>query len=467
MPRQATGTTYESHGRWYARVTVGTGKRQSFALPTCESETTADGRLAVLAAMAKTLRGGKVAPDLAVRLLERAGAAAEGKALAAIAKTAEALARGEVRAKPAAAVTFRDLAERWLSGELAREYPDHVQTVKGADNIRGTLENHVYSRGVGDIPIASFTLDHAEDVMRAIPAAREAGTRRGIAKVMHRVLALATFPLRLITSNPLPRGFLPRVGEGKVKAWLYPDEDAKLLGCVAVPLCWRMFYGALNREGPRASEAIRFDLSDADLERGAIKLDENKTDDPRAWALDGGVVRAFRAWVAMRERDAKRPLRPDEPLFTGKDGLRIHARWLAEQYRGHLQLAGVDRAELFETTATRRQIRLHDTRATFITIALANGRSETWVADRTGHKSSNQINGYRRAARTAAELGLGELVPLDVAIPELTAPASPGGGKGSGNGSAPGGASPASSTNKRKSKNESRVDAIAAENSCR
>ena len=41
------------------------------------------------------------------------------------------------------------------------------------------------------------------------------------------------------------------------------------------------------------------------------------------------------------------------------------------------------------------------------------------VQDRTGHTSSSMINLYRRTARTAAELGLGELLPLDVAIPEL------------------------------------------------
>ena len=53
----------------------------------------------------------------------------------------------------------------------------------------------------------------------------------------------------------------------------------------------------------------------------------------------------------------------------------------------------------------------------FITIALANGRSETWVTDRTGHESSNQINGYHQQARAAAELSLGQWTPLDVAIP--------------------------------------------------
>ena len=197
------------------------------------------------------------------------------------------------------------------------------------------------------------------------------------------------------------------------------------------PLALRTFYGFLDREGPRASEAIRFDLSDVDLARGAIKLDKNKTNDPRAWALDAGVVRALSASVALRERDAKRPLRPDEPLFTGENGRRLHPHALAEQHRNHLALAGVDRAELFETISTRRKMRLHDTRATFITIALANEKTETWVADRTGHRSSVMINRYRRTARAAAELGLGTLRPLDEAIPELSAGVDPG-GKGGG-----------------------------------
>ncbi|KYF90369.1 hypothetical protein BE20_17890 [Sorangium cellulosum] len=62
---------------------------------------------------------------------------------------------------------------------------------------------------------------------------------------------------------------------------------------------------------------------------------------------------------------------------------------------------------------------MHDTRATFITIKLANGRTETWISDRTGHRSSNQIHHYKRAARKVAELGLGDFAPLDEAIPEL------------------------------------------------
>ena len=55
----------------------------------------------------------------------------------------------------------------------------------------------------------------------------------------------------------------------------------------------------------------------------------------------------------------------------------------------------------------------------FVTLALANGKTETWVADRTGHRSSQMINRYRRQARTAEELGLGWFQPLDQLIPEL------------------------------------------------
>ena len=44
------------------------------------------------------------------------------------------------------------------------------------------------------------------------------------------------------------------------------------------------------------------------------------------------------------------------------------------------------------------------------------------LAVRTGHTTSKMINRYRRAARSATELGLGSLRPLDEAIPELRLP---------------------------------------------
>ena len=48
-------------------------------------------------------------------------------------------------------------------------------------------------------------------------------------------------------------------------------------------------------------------------------------------------------------------------------------------------------------------------------------KTETWVMDRTGHRSSHMVNRYRRVARTVAEAELGDLAPLNEAIPEIAA----------------------------------------------
>ncbi len=94
---------------------------------------------------------------------------------------------------------------------------------------------------------------------------------------------------------------------------------------------------------------------------------------------------------------------------------------LALAFRKHRHLAHVYRAELFEKTKLRLPIRLHDT---FVTVHLAHGKSETWIADRTGHKSSQMINTYRRQARTWVELGIDELASLDAIVPELASSAT-------------------------------------------
>jgi len=191
---------------------------------------------------------------------------------------------------------------------------------------------------------------------------------------------------------------------------LYPDEDLKLLGCADTLLVYRLFFGFLSREGPREREALDLTWPDIDLTHGAIRLDRNKTDDPRAWALDPGTVRALTAW---KERTAGTTERVFELPSTSNLVRNLHAA---------LRAAKVTRGELFERSAVRRPLRVHDLRATFVTIALAAGKSEAWVCDRTGHKSSLMLNLYHRQARTWRELNLGPLAPLDEAIPELRRP---------------------------------------------
>jgi len=435
MGREASGNVYEKRGRWYARLRLAPGDRPLVPLPTCASREQAEARKVILVDIATRLRGRDIARDTIERLLRLAGER-DGADLADVLAATDALCKSEARPKEAPAApsprgpTFRELGERWTSGELARQYPDHVKVKRTADTDRYRLERHVYP-AIGPTLVSAFTLDDAEKVMRKLPPERSAATRRHIAQLMVRLVSLAVFPLRLLKSNPLPKGFLPKLGASKALPYLYPDEDRKLLGCAGVPLCWRVLYGFLDREGVRRSEAYGLTLADFDLERGAVTLDKNKTDDPRAWALSPGVVRGLRAWVALREAGAREHLPPSAPMFTNQTGNVIREGHLAGCFREHLLIAKVDRGELHKNTAERKRIRVHDLRGTFVTLALANGKTETWVMDRTGHKSSQMIARYRRGARTAAELGLGDLTPLDVAIPELAgSDVTPAGGEG-------------------------------------
>ncbi|WP_437779107.1 tyrosine-type recombinase/integrase [Sorangium sp. So ce1097] len=413
-----SGSVRLRRNTWTARLSLGEAGRRTFSLPTCRNEQEANARLEVLADLAgRLLAAGQIV--LGLPLLEHA-AAREGNALRDVRLAIDQLCRGEARARATGETTFAEFAERVLSGALAEQYPDHVKVIRSADDYRRRLA-HVLDV-LGPVPLARFTLDHADRAMSLLPGHLEPGTRRNVANMVHRILSLAAYPARIIPSNPLPRGWIPKAGDDKAKGYLYPDEDHRLMRSQAIPLCFRIYYGFLIREGMRADEAGRLQWSDLDLNRGAVVLDENKTDDPRAWALSPDVVRALRKW---------RDICPDkECVFVGKWGNALPGHNGAKNFRDHLRRAGVNRPELFETTDSRLNIRLHDTRATFITIKLANGRTETWISDRTGHSSSDQIHNYKRAARKVAELALGDFAPLDEAIPELTGKGGSVGGSG-------------------------------------
>jgi integrase len=271
---------------------------------------------------------------------------------------------------------------------------------------------------LGDIPLSAFELDHAESAMRQLPEdAKRPATRRQYAQLIHRVLQLAVYPCRVIKVNPLPKGFMPKIGKPPGFSFLYPEEEARMARHAAIPLPYRMLWGFLAREGTRSGEAVTLRIGvEVDLVRGVISLDQNKTDDARAWAMDPGVLEALQRWIKLR--GAKK----GDLLFTDDEGRPLQNDRLAERLRGHLMSAGVDREELHAAGVNRSQFRVHDLRGTFVTLALANGKTESWVQDRTGHTTSAMINRYRRAARSATELALGALVAFDQAVPELSIP---------------------------------------------
>ena len=290
-----------------------------------------------------------------------------------------------------AQVTFKDLAQRWTSGKLASEFPDHVKAKADAETDRQRLAKLYPS--LGHIALRDFTVADAKRGMAAVPEGRLPSTRRHYAQLISRVMGLAAWPCELIERSPLPRGFLPKVGKRPAFDYLRPAEDQRLLSCTLIPFEARLLYGVLAREGMRLGEARRLLWRHLDLERGVLRLDVSKNGVPRVWALEPSVARALKRLGKDKS--------PDAFVFEGIE------RKAATLFRWHLRAAGVHRAELFERTPQRRPIRVHDLRATFITVGLAEGRTEAWICDRTGHRSSQMVNAYRRAARMATELGLG------------------------------------------------------------
>ncbi len=384
------------------RVRVRCGKaRNRYRIPTTDRDLAAT-RAAVLVELGQLLASAPA--PLAHDLLTRAGAA-DGPGLVRIQKAAKALADGakviRKAENPRHAWTVEDLGSAWTKGDLAKDYPDQIKVRRSADDDASRLKTHVYP-WVGSVRVAALTLDDCERVMRALPARLASNTRRNVALTLARLLKLAVYPLRLIDATPIPAGFLPRMRKARALNFLYPDEDRALLRCADVPLEFRALCGFTVREGIRADEALALQWRDVDLKRGVLTLDRNKTDDPRAWALGKDVVRALKKLRGNAKGEAL-VFSADQPS-------------LARVLRKALQTAKVKRAELFTTTDERQRLRFHDLRGSFVTVALANGQTETWVADRTGHKSTAMIARYKRAARTAKEARLGSWVALDVAL---------------------------------------------------
>ncbi len=418
MARKAKGTSFVARGAAYASVIVAPRKRLARTLAgIVEPEDTAGAQAwavvlqELVGALRESGRSSEIEDKIATALQVGRDDPADGLARVRAGIGKLRAARGEARiTAPAASkgpTTFQTFAKRWTSGELHRLDPDLVKDVAHDKNM-SRLQTYVYPV-IGDRPLNEITIEHAKDVLRRVPREKSRETRRHVAQLMTRILNLAVFPGGLLPISPLPRGFLPKLGPRKAFSYLYPTEDAALLACADVPLINRVLYGFLCREGMRSSEALALTWGDLDLRHGAVQLDENKTDDARAWALDKGVLAALKLW------QVRVPHKPTDAVFAGIQ----NPGHLADSFRDHLRLAGVDRPELFKSSKARRQIRLHDCRATFVTLALANGKTEGWVTDRTGHKSSGQIATYKRSARLVKELRLGPLTSLDRAIPEL------------------------------------------------
>lgn len=376
-------------GGWEVRLRFGSGQRGRFLIKV-ESEAVAQNRAVRLQAMAARLaNAGRYAESR--ELLVDAAATASGAEFRKAEQVVSELAPLDV-VPSSGPRTYGEVLRLWIEGELHTRYPDDVKTLKPK-----TLRSYVYMAAaveqcMGHLALVEVTEEHAEACKAKVTRGLGQGSRRQYALMIRRVMSLAEHPLRIIERNPIRPRFVPPQGQSSVFGWLYPSEDEQLMRRSSIPVDDRLMYGVLAREGFRVSEAARLVWGDIDLEREVITLDENKTDQPRAWKLGEDVAAALRAYRGDAEHTDL-----VFPMFV--------VNGAAERFRAHLWEAEVRRPQIHAKTDKRRPIRIHDLRATFITMAFAVGRTEAWVMARTGHKTSQMLQRYHRRAQTVNELG--------------------------------------------------------------
>lgn len=404
MPRKKTGSVFESRGRWYALVRVN-GKRHCAPMPWCTNEDDARARAGVMAEHANALSGSEQY-ELAPKLLDTLAAAVTADELILARGLIERVATGKL-GKPSVSApgsSFADVANAWTSGQLARDYPDSVDPKSSAALDAQRLRDYILPH-VGRIPMTRLHANDCSEVLKKLPEHLSPATRRQVGQIMHRVAELAVDPLGLIAVNPVRKAPKVKRSQQRPQEMLTTTELDRFLACVDVPLEVRVFVGFLAHEGMREDEADRLTWADVN-ENGLVRCHENKTDDPRAWAMGEDTARVMRRWFELKGKPSR-----DSLVFTRDDGEPLAL--LTKTYRRWLRVAGIDRADLHEGTKTTDVTAFHALRALFVSNALANGKSEAWVMLRTGHTTSQQVQGYNRRARSFEEAKLPALADFD------------------------------------------------------
>lgn len=203
--------------------------------------------------------------------------------------------------------------------------------------------------------------------------------------------------LRVRPDNPAADVRPPDREASRASTFLYPSELVRLARCGDVPIGFRRLYAVAVYLYPRAGELRALDWSDIDLATARVHVHRSqgrdgetgrtKTDADRQFVAERTLLPLLR--VMRREVDGAGLLFP-----------RINQRQnLARALRGHLLLAGCDRADLHADDDGRRPLSFHDLRATGITWQAMRGDAPTDIMERVGHTQIATTQRYIRRGR--------------------------------------------------------------------
>ena len=204
--------------------------------------------------------------------------------------------------------------------------------------------------------------------------------------------------------NPAEGVAGPDMGARKAKVYLWPSEFQALITCERVPLRWRRLFALAVYTYARAGELAALDWSDIDLAHRTIHI-HRSLDSRRS-----GALKSTKSDTARRIpiEPALAPLL--DALRAAGTVVRLPGDGASAKLRMYLRRAGVTRADLFASDATRKAITFHDLRATGITWCAVRGDDPLKIMQRAGHTDFETTKIYLREAENLSA-GFGTVFP--------------------------------------------------------
>lgn len=279
---------------------------------------------------------------------------------------------------------------------------------------------------IGHKPMASVTRDDIEDVRDALDAAIEAWKREGKSagtkgraisgKTAMNVWSCLTSSfkaaknskrrdLRALDGQPNPCADVEPPGDRdsravRRKTFVYPKEAIALLACEVIELEWREVYAVALFTYVRPGELRVLTWGDVDLQLGHVSI-------TKAWDYRDEKIKPPKTRNGVRKVPIEATLAPLlRRMREGKDGgelvvpcLSVFGEdHLAEQWRKHLLVAGVERVELHASTRTHVQSNFRSCRDSGLTWLALAGVDVTKMMRRAGHDRVQTTMGYVKLA---------------------------------------------------------------------
>lgn len=306
---------------------------------------------------------------------------------------------------------FETWFEAWIEDRKARGYTSTREN-----------ESH-YREHIAPVLPEKHVRDWTADDMRALVNALDEKVRVGTiswktasnawgtaTKMCKDACASKRDALRVRTDNPSAGVQGPDRGAVTAKQYLWPSEFLQLVECENVSLRWRRLATLAVYMFPRASELRMLRWEDIDLVHGTVHIHRSRN-------RNTGAEKSTKTRHARRFNiePALLPLLRTMHAESDGSGLVVEMyseRNMAEGLRRCLRRAGVNRAELHESTPTRKAMTWHDLRSTGITWMAVRGDEPLKIQQRAGHTDFQTTQGYIREAEAVRH-------GFDVVCPEL------------------------------------------------